>query len=312
MSTSGVPSVDEIVKSGIPVFGGEPVRRKPNRRKKAVPYGLASSGVLWLLVFFVLPSFYMLYVSLSSGLLGTQQFTWQWSNYTSQITEFQSQLIRSLYYATVVTALTLVVAYPLAYWIAFYGGRRKNTYLLLLLLPFFVSFIIRTVEWSFILADNGFVLGTLKNWGLLPKSFKVLSTATAVIAGMAYNFLPFTALPVYVALERIDPKLLEAGKDLYANPATVFRKVIWPLSLPGVFAAFLLTFVPAVGDYVNSALLGGLHTTMIGQIIQSRYLNLDYPRGAALSFLLMAVLLIGGIAYAKALGTEDVLETAAR
>jgi spermidine/putrescine transport system permease protein len=206
-----------------------------------------------------------------------------------------------------------VISFPVAYWIAFYGGRRKATYLFLLLLPFFVSFVLRTISWRQILTDDGFVLGTLKHAGLLPPAFHILGTSFAVIAGLVYNFLPFMVLPVYVALERIDPQVVEAARDLYADPATAFRKVIFPLALPGVFAGVLMTFVPASSDYVNSAVLGSSSTTMIGQVIQAQYLvNSDYPTASALSFTLMAVLLIGVFAYARALGTEDVMKVATR
>jgi spermidine/putrescine transport system permease protein len=287
-------------------------KRKSSKRKKAVPYGLAAPAVLWLSLFFLVPSAYMFTVSLNSGTLGTMEFTWNWSNYTYVLTTYNVQFFRGLYFALATTVLALLIAYPLAYWIAFYGGKRKNVYLLLILLPFFVSFIIRTVQWQFILADNGMILGPLKDLGLIPQNFKILSTATAVIAGMTYNYLPFTALPLYVALEKIDPRLLEAGKDLYATRSTTFRKVVWPLSIPGVFAAFLLTFVPAIGDYVNNQLLGGTSTYAIGQVIQAQFLNFNYPRGAALSFILMLILLIGASIYARVLGTDAVVEAAGR
>jgi spermidine/putrescine transport system permease protein len=179
--------------------------------------------------------------------------------------------------------------------------------------PFFVSFVLRTIQWTFILADQGIVFGPLKRLGLLSNNFHVLSTPLAVIWGIAYNYLPFTALPLYVALERIEPRMIEAGRDLYADRWHTFWKVVWPLSIPGVFAAFLLTFVPAVGDFINASYLGGTRTTMIGNIIQSLYReNFDYPHGAALSFILMAFLIIGATLYARVLGTEAVTEAAAR
>jgi spermidine/putrescine transport system permease protein len=220
--------------------------------------------------------------------------------------------VRSIVYGLIATALCLVIAYPVAYWIAFRGGRHKSTLLFLLLLPFFVSFVIRTQSWNFILSDNGIVLSPLKHWHVLGKDYHVLQTPMAVVGGLVYNFLPFTVLPIYVALERVDPALLEASSDLYANKATAFTKVVLPLSMPGVFAAVLLTFVPVASDYVNATILGGPKTTMIGNIIQTEYFtNSDYPTAAALSFILMAALLIGVFAYARVLGTEDVLEMAA-
>jgi spermidine/putrescine transport system permease protein len=213
----------------------------------------------------------------------------------------------------VVTTLCLVLAYPMAYWIAFYGGARKSTYLFLILLPFFVSFVIRTASWKFILNDQGFVLGPLKEAGLLPQDFHLLATTTAVIGGLTYNYLPFMVLPLYVALERVDPSLVEAAHDLFASRAEAFRRVVFPLSLPGVFAGVLITFVPVASDFVNSSILGGTQTTMIGNIIQTVYLNSNnYPLASAMSFLLMAALLVGIFTYARVLGTEQVMEVAQR
>jgi spermidine/putrescine transport system permease protein len=194
----------------------------------------------------------------------------------------------------------------MAYWIAFYGGKWKSTLFFMILVPFFVSFVIRTVQWKFLLADDGVLFGPLKSIGLLPDDFQVLATPIAVVAGITYNFLPFTALPLYVALERIDKRLVEAAKDLYASKWEAFRKVVLPLSFPGLFAALILTFVPATGDYVNSSVLGSNKTTMIGQIIQSKFLTeADYPEAAALSVILMVGMLVIALIYARALGTED-------
>jgi len=221
------------------------------------------------------------------------------------------QFVRSIVYSIIVTIAALLLAYPMTYWIAFYAGKWKTSLLLLILVPFFVSFVIRTIQWKFILGDHGPILGPLKDIGLLPQGFRVLATPFAVVAGITYNFLPFTALPLYVALERIDKRLVEAAKDLYASRWEAFRKVVWPLSLPGVFAAFLLTFVPATGDYVNATLLGGPGTTMIGNIIQEKFLvELDYPEAAALSVILMIVMLVLATVYARILGTEDVQRVA--
>jgi spermidine/putrescine transport system permease protein len=206
-----------------------------------------------------------------------------------------------------------VIAYPVAYWIAFHAGRHKSVFLFALLLPFFVSFVIRTQSWNVVLADNGIVLSPLKHAGLVSSRFHLLATPYAVIGGLTYNFLPFMVLPIYVALERLDPRLVEASADLYASPVQSFLRVVLPLSLPGVFAGVLLTFVPASADYVNASILGGASTTMIGNVIQTEYFtNLDYPNAAALSFVLMGALLLAVFAYARALGTEDVLEVAAR
>jgi spermidine/putrescine transport system permease protein len=270
-------------------------------------------GWLWLVIFFVIPTLSMLSVSTMTGndVDGFKQ-TFHFSTYASAWNSFHTQIIRSLIYGLIATGVCLVIAYPVAYWIAFRGGRYKSTYLFLLLLPFFVSFVIRTQSWEFMLDDHGMVLGLLRTLHLAGSNTQILQTPLAVVGGLTYNFLPFTVLPIYVALERVSPALLEAAADLFANKVTAFRKVVLPLSVPGVFAAVLLTFVPVASDYVNAQILGGSRTTMVGSVIQTQYFtNFDYPTAASLSFILMAVLLIGIFAYARALGTEDVLEMAA-
>jgi spermidine/putrescine transport system permease protein len=177
----------------------------------------------------------------------------------------------------------------------------------LILLPFLVSFVIRTVAWNFILADDGIVLGPLKNWGVLSSDFHVLATTFAVVAGITYNLLPFTILPLFVSLDRIDKRLVEAANDLYSSKAQAFRKVVFPLSLPGVFAAVLLTFIPAVGDYVNAEILGGPGSRMIGNIIYSQFIQLrNYPVASALGFIIMLLMLVGAALYARLLGTEEI------
>jgi spermidine/putrescine transport system permease protein len=277
-------------------------------RKRLVPFGLVLPSGLYLLVFLLVPLGILVFTSLESGgaFSGAFHFTWDFSNYTSQIVEYREQLIRSIVYSGLTTLACLILAYPMTYWIAFYGGRWKSSILLLILLPFFVSFVIRTIQWKFLLGDDGLILSPLKSIGVLPQGFRVLATPFAVVAGITYNYLPFTALPLYVALERIDKRLVEAAKDLYSSRSQAFRHVVWPLSLPGVFAAFLLTFVPATGDYVNAAVLGGPGTTMIGNIIQEKFLvELNYPEAAALSVILMLAMLILASIYARILGTED-------
>jgi spermidine/putrescine transport system permease protein len=283
-------------------------------RARLAPYLVGLPGGLWLAIFFVVPLLVMFSLSLQSGNVETGfRFTWEWSNYTRAWELYSTQFIRSVVYALVVTGFCLVLAYPMAYWIAFYGGTRKSTYLFLILLPFFVSFVIRTASWKFILNDQGIVLGPLKSIGLLPEDFHVLATTAAVIGGLTYNYLPFMVLPLYVALERVDPSLVEAAHDLFASRASAFRKVVFPLSLPGVFAGVLITFVPVASDFVNTSILGGTSTTMIGNVIQTVYLsNNNYPLASAMSFLLMAALLIGIFVYARALGTEQVMEVAQR
>lgn len=294
--------------------GAPPGHRTMGVRRRLIPYYLLTPGGLYLVVFFLVPLALMIYTSLQSGgiLSGGFTFTWEFQNYADVLTGYQSQFLRSIAYSLIVTFAALLLAYPMTYWIAFYAGRWKSSFLLLILLPFFVSFIIRTVQWKFILGDNGPILGLLKGIGALPDGFRVLATPFAVIAGITYNFLPFTALPLYVSLERIDKRLIEASKDLYATRWQAFRRIVWPLSLPGVFAAFLLTFVPATGDYVNSQLLGGPSTTMIGQIIQTKFLTEnDYPEAAALSVILMVAMVILASVYARILGTEEATRGAA-
>jgi spermidine/putrescine transport system permease protein len=285
-------------------------RRRRRWGKRLSPYLLVFPGGMWLLLFFLVPLAFMASISLQTGnIFEGFRLTWRLANFTDVIQRYHVQLLRSLEYGSIATVATLVLAYPLAYWIAFRGGKNKTTFLFLLLLPFLVSFVIRTLVWQFILSDQGIVLGTLKNWHVLPQSFHVLATPFAVVSGIAYNFLPFMALPLYVALERIDRSVIEAARDLYSSNLQVFARVILPLSMPGVFAGVLLTFVPAVGDYVNASILGGTRTTMIGNIIQLEFLqNFHYPVAAALSFLLMGGLLIGIFAYAKVLGSRSIEE----
>ncbi|MET7276210.1 ABC transporter permease [Streptomyces flaveolus] len=291
-------------------------RRQRRRRSGAAlaPYWLILPGWLWLAAFFVTPVIVMVSLSLQTGdfIDGFRQ-TWHFSTYADAVGTYHVQLVRSLVYGAAATVSCALIGYPVAYWIAFRAGRHKSVFLFLLLLPFFVSFVIRTQSWNVVLADHGVLLGPLKDMGLLSDDFHLLATPYAVIGGLTYNFLPFMVLPIYVALERVDPKVIEASTDLYASKAGTFLRVVLPLSLPGVFAGVLLTFVPASADYVNAGILGGPSTTMIGNIIQTEYFtNLDYPGAAALSFVLMGALLLAVFTYARALGTDEVLEVAAR
>lgn len=295
-----------------PVRANHAVARRPRARlgKVLAPYLLALPGSLWLAILFVIPLVTMLSLALQTGdVLHGFRLTWHWAEFGQQLSQHSTEFIRSLWYAGIATLICLIVSFPMAYWIAFYGGRRKNFFLLMLLLPFFVSFVIRSLAWNFILSDQGVVLGTLKHLHLLPQSFHVLATSTAVIMGIAYNYLPFTALPLYVALERIDRRVVEAAGDLYASRREAFTRVILPLTIPGIFASFLLTFVPAVGDYLNQQILGGVSNTMIGSIIQTDFLvTQDYPAASALSMVLMGAMLIGIFAYARLLGARTIEE----
>ena len=234
-------------------------------------------------------------------------FTSEWPRtYIDAFTTYDTQIIRSVVYALIVTVATLLISFPMMYWIATKGGRRKNLFVLLLLLPFFTPFLIRTLAWQLVLSDQGIFLGTLKDMGLLSADFKLLASPLAVISGMTYNFLPFMALPLYVALEKLDLSLLDAAADLYSTKREAFFKVTLPLTLPGVFAGSLLTFIPSIGDFIDAEILGNPNTTMIGSVIRRQLLvNQDYPTGAALSFLLIAGILVAVFLYARALGTEE-------
>jgi spermidine/putrescine transport system permease protein len=282
------------------------------RRRKLLPWLFLAPGLAWLLIFFGIPLVNQLFVSLQTGDPETGYvFDWNFAVYSDAISDYHEQFLRSIGYAATATVLCFVIAFPLAYFIAFKGGRFKNLMLLLIILPFFVSYVLRTVSWQLILADNGWVVARLQDIGLVADDGRLLATRTAVIAGITYNFLPFMALPLYVSLEKIDRRLIEAATDLYASRATAFRKVTLPLALPGLFAGTLLTFIPATGDFINAALLGTPRQFMIGNVIQSKFLViLDYPTAAALSFVLMAFILVGIFLYARLLGTRNLTEAA--
>jgi spermidine/putrescine transport system permease protein len=275
---------------------------------RLVPYLFLTPGGLWLLVFFLVPMLVMASVSLQTGSLGTgYTLSWNFGIYPEAVIRWAPQFLRTIIYAFVVTGLTILIGYPMAYAIAFRGGRFKSVLLLLVILPFFTSFLIRTLAWKLILADNGFFLGSLKSVGMVDEGFRLIATPFAVISGITYNFLPFFVLPLYVALEKIEPRLIVAANDLYASRTQAFLRVTLPLSLPGLFAGSLLTFIPAIGDFLQAELLGSRDTTMIGNVIQRLFLSSnDYPQAAALSFALMAVTLILIGIYARAVGTERV------
>ena len=273
---------------------------------------MLAPGLLWLGLFFVVPLGFLAYQSLQSGNFDIgYSFTWAWGNYWTAIRDYRDQFIRSLEYAGIATVLALVVSYPVAYWIAFRGGRWKNLLLLFIVAPFFVTYLIRTLAWETILSDNGYVVHTLQHLHILGSGGRLLATSTAVVTGITYNFLPFMALPLYVSLEQIDQRLLEAAQDLYASKVKAFIRVTLPLSLPGVVAGTLLTFIPAAGDFINAQLLGSPNNHMIGNVIQSKFLELtDYPAAASMSFILMAAILVAVAAYARAVGTEQLTGTA--
>jgi spermidine/putrescine transport system permease protein len=282
-----------------------------HRHRGLTPYLLLAPGVLWLSVFFVVPLGFLAYQSLQSGNFDIgYSFSWAWGNYADAVRNYRGQFIRSLEYAGIATVLALLLSYPVAYWIAFRGGRWKNLLLLFIVAPFFVTYLIRTLAWETILSDNGFVVHTLQHLHVLGAGGRLLATSTAVVTGITYNFLPFMALPLYVSLEQIDERMLEAAQDLYASKWKAFLRVTLPLSLPGVVAGTLLTFIPAAGDFINAQLLGSPENHMIGNVIQSKFLELtDYPAAASMSFILMAGILVAVVAYARVVGTEQLTGT---
>ena len=267
--------------------------------------------MLWLVLFFAIPTVQLVATSLydPNGSLDTgYAMTWSFGNYLDALSTYRQPFLRSLTYSTIATLLALLLAYPLAYAIAFRSGRFKNLMLVLVIAPFFTSFLVRTLAWKSILSDNGFVVTTLQTVGLLDADGRLLATSLAVVAGLTYNFLPFMVLPLYASLEKIDHRLIEAGKDLYANGFTSFRKITLPLSMPGVVAGTLLTFIPAAGDYINSELLGTPAQYMIGNVIDNTFLvQLNYPIAAACSVLLMIVIVVMVLTYVRRAGTEELV-----
>jgi spermidine/putrescine transport system permease protein len=288
------------------------LRLSLRRRRTLLPYLFLGPGLLWLIVFYAIPLINQGGVSLMTG-NPEAGYTLQWhfSTYTDAISDYGTQFGRSVLFAGAATILDLIIAFPLAYFMAYKAGRWKNFMLLLVVLPFFMSYVLRTVSWQLILSDNGWVVHRFQDVGLLGDDGRLLASTKAVIAGITYNFLPFMILPIYVSLEKIDRRLIEAATDLYASRGAAFRKVTVPLALPGIFAGSLLTFIPACGDFINAALLGTPKQYMIGNVIQSKFINiLDYPSAAALSFVLMAAILIGILIYARLLGTKALTEAA--
>ena len=267
-------------------------------RRWFTPWLLIAPGGLWLLIFFILPLFSLGRLSLEDGGL---------SNYSTVISDNSTVIIRTFVYATISTLAAIIIGYPLAYVIATKGGKYKNLFLALVILPFFVTYLVRTLSWKILLFDGGPVVGILQSVGILNDNQSILGSPFAVVSALTYNFLPFMVLPIYVSLEKLDHRLLDAAADLYSSPARAFRKITLRLSLPGLFAGTLLTFIPAAGDFVNSELLGSDRTVMIGQIIEKNFGKEFFrPELSALSFMLMAMILVGVIVYARLLGTEEI------
>jgi spermidine/putrescine transport system permease protein len=283
------------------------------------PYALLSPGMLWLALFFLVPmvTLFRTALSVKEGRFDFDpSFSWEFANFSDSLSENSDQLVRSFVYAAIATVLTILIGYPVAYVIAFRGGRYRNVLLGLVVVPFFTSFLIRTLAWQTVFFDDGPVLSVIDALGLtglfealgIVDDGRLLQTHAAVVGGLTYNFLPFMILPIYVSLEKIDLRLTEAAKDLYNDGWAAFRKVVLPLSMPGVFAGSLLVFIPAAGDFVNARFLGGPNNTMIGSVVQDRFLvQLDYPTAAALSFVLMAIITAGVLVYARVLGTDELV-----
>jgi spermidine/putrescine transport system permease protein len=281
-------------------------------KKISTPYLLLLPGFAFLFTFFILPIINLAQTStqtpVKNGDTGQYEQTLRFSNYIDAFIENREQFTRSFVYAIIATLIALLISYPLAYALAFKAGRFKNILLVLVVAPFFTSFLLRTVAWKQILGEEGFVVPSLRTLGVISESTTLTSSAFAVVMGMTYNFLPFMTLPLYASIDRIDPRTLEASGDLYANGFTTFRKVTLPLSMPGVVAGTLLTFIPAAGDYVNAQILGSPNTKMLGNVIESRYFKIvDYPTAAALSFTLMAAILILVTLYIRKAGTEELV-----
>jgi spermidine/putrescine transport system permease protein len=317
---------DDIRKHAPP--GGGSTEAKGVGTSRWTPYALLTPGFLWLAIFFVVPTLVLFFTSLYVGSLDqgySFSFPGEWSTYATALQQYWPQFVRSFVFAGLATIFCLLLAYPLAYFIAFRSGRWKAAMLVLVIAPFFTSFLIRTLAWKTILQDDGFVLSVMNSLhltdlmshmcapdalggGCLTETGRVLNTPLAVVLGLTYNFLPFMVLPLYASLDRMDPRLVEAAQDLYSSPWTAFRKVTWPLSLPGVVAGTLLTFIPAAGDYINAELLGTTKVRMIGNVIQDQFFVVtDYPTASALSVMLMAVIVVMVSLYVRRAGTEELV-----
>jgi spermidine/putrescine transport system permease protein len=290
----------------------ESIITKPvKRRFKRTPYLLILPGIGWLFLFFVFPLSTLLATSLQkpAGISPDDGYlpAFKVSNYSSALAEYYPQFFRAFLYAGIATVICLLLAYPIAYYMAFRARKHRNLMLVLIVAPFFASFLLRTNAWKTILSGDGFVVSVLNSINLLPQD-RILNTSLAVVAGLTYNFLPFMILPLYTSLEKIDPRLIEAAGDLYSPPSQRFWKVVWPLSLPGVISGTLLTFIPASGDYINAELLGSIKDKMIGNVIQSQFIDLrDYPTASSLSFTFMAIILVMIYLYIRKAGTDDLV-----
>jgi spermidine/putrescine transport system permease protein len=281
------------------------------RGRKLTGYWLLLPGALWLVVFFVIPLYSLVATSLydpDGSVLQGYNMSWAFGNYWHALQDYWQPLVRSLLYGAIATFICLVLGYLLAYAIAFKSGRWKNLMLVLVIAPFFTSFLVRTLSWKLLLRDDGFIVNALQFVHIVGSDGRLLATPVAVIAGLVYNFLPFMVLPLFASIDKIDHRLIEASSDLYSRPMVGFFKVTWPLSLPGVVSGTLLTFIPAVGDYINAQLLGSPKQRMIGNVIQDLFTKAnDYPAAGALSVILMLLILVMVLFYVRRAGTEDLL-----
>jgi len=288
-----------------------PAPAESGRRRGYLGYLLLLPAAAWLILFFVLPLYSLVATSLydpSGSDFRGYEMTYEWSNYSNALRDYWQPLVRALWYAALATAFCLVLGYVLAYAIAFKAGRWKNLMLVLVVAPFFTSFLVRTLAWKLLLADDGFIVSSLQAVHLLGPDGRLLATPIAVVAGLTYNFLPFMVLPLFASIDKIDHRLIEASSDLYANPFVGFFKVTWPLSLPGVISGTLLTFIPAAGDYINATLLGNTNTRVVGAVIQSLFTDANnYPAAAALSVILMTLIVGMVLVYVRRAGTEELL-----
>lgn len=277
------------------------------RKGRYAPYGMLSPGLIWLVLFFLVPVVYLARAALSTKAtrFSNPTFDWAWDNFSSAFSQYGDEFVRSFVFAGVATVLAVLLSYPLAYWIATQGGRFKNLLIGLVVVPFFTSYLIRTISWTSILRDDGPVVGLYRLLPWVASDGRLLATPWAVIGGLTYNFMSFMILPIYVSLEKIDFRLTEAAADLGCTPWTAFRKVVLPLSMPGVFAGSLLVFIPAAGDYLNNRYLGSPNTSMIGTVVQNKFLvQVDFPEAAALSLVLMVIITVMVLVYSRFLGTE--------
>ncbi len=280
------------------------------RRRGLAGYLLLLPGGAWLALFFLVPTVTLIATSLydpTGSIEAGYQMTWHWQNYVDALRDYQDQIIRSFTYALIATVACVLLGYPLAYAIAFKAGRWKYVMLVAVIAPFFTSFLVRTLSWQYILGDNEAVVGFLRTINVLAPDGRLMNTSFAVVTGLTYNFLPFMVLPLYASLDKIDHRLIEAATDLYSSPWTAFRTVTLPLSMPGLVAGTLLTFIPASGDYINAELLGSPNTRMIGNEIQSLFGIGDYPTASSLSVALMLAIILMVAFYTRRAGTEELL-----